>query len=481
VGVLIFSVVLLIYFTNLNTVWSTDHTASFLSLDYSIWSNHTLALGQVGKFSPSVDDFAYHGQYYTALAPGLALFALPFVVPGIILDGGFSLYGFANLFSELFVAVMNAIAVVFIFKLARLYFADSTAAFVAFAYGFSTISWPFATFFFQSDASAAFAVIAVYLVIKVGRDQGGFRSVILGGLAVGAALIVDYVDVVLIPVLLAYLVLSLRRKGLASLLESALGFLACSSVGIVAICLYNVSSFGQALVTSEQLYLGSSTLFGNFSTPIYLGVLLDLFSPLRGIFLFSPVLLLGVLGFRKMLRERSGVTKEGLLLLATFLALFLPYCAWYGPTGGLSFGPRFVIASLPFLLLPAGFAIQRDGKPRLAVAYLLYAFGVIVNGLGALTSALAGETAWLSSPFLGSTLPLFNQGNLDQWWKGRLGAYWPVGAGIVLAAALILPLAMGYGSDQATSDRVGVRARDPQAGSLVRAPEDVSPQLAVPG
>jgi hypothetical protein len=445
-GVLLFCVALIIYFVNLNTVWSTDHTSTFLTLDYAIWTNHTFALGKVGSFSPSVDDFVYNGRYYSALAPGLAFFALPLVALGIVLDGGFSLYGYANFLGELFVALLNAIAVVFIYKLARLYFADSTSFFVASAYGFSTISWPFATFFFQSDASAAFAVIAVYLVIRAGRGQGELRYVILGGLAVGAALMVDYVDVILIPVLLGYLALWARRKGPVILAESTLGFLTSSLVGVIAIALYNLSSFGRALVTSEQLYLGSSTIFGNFSTPIYLGVVLNLFSPLRGIFLFSPVLVLGVLGYREMLRRSSGVAGEGALLLAAFLALFLPYCAWYGPTGGLSFGPRFVVAALPFLVLPVGFLVQRRGRLWLVVAYALYAIGVVVNGLAALTSALAGESAWLSSPFLGSTLPLFEQGTLDQWWKGSLGAYWPVGAGVVLATALILPLAAGYGS-----------------------------------
>jgi hypothetical protein len=435
----IFLASLLLYGVTLNGVWATDHTASFLDLDYAMWTNHTFALGRVGQFIPnSVDIFQYRGHYYSALAPGLALLALPAVVPGFIIDGQFNEYGTSMLFSEFFVAVLNAIAVLFLYKLGRMYFRETTASFIALAYAFSTISWPFATFFFQSDVSAAFDVIAVYLVLRATRGSGGQGAALFGGLAVGAAMTVDYVNFLLMPVLLVYIIASYRRSCIR-LVESAATFTASSLSGVLAIGLYNYLSFGQALVSSEQLYLNSSSVFGNFSTPLYLGVVLNFFTPLRGLFLFSPILILGVVGFVHILRRPSAVRREGFLILAVFAALFLPYCAWYGPEGGLSFGPRFVIASLPFLLLPVGWVIEGTWRYRATVAYLLYSAGVVINGLAALTSALAGNTGWLTSPFLDSTIPMFAQGTLDQWWTGAVGWAWPLPAAIVISVALLLP------------------------------------------
>jgi hypothetical protein len=183
-------------------------------------------------------------------------------------------------------------------------------------------------------------------------------------------------------------------------------------------------------------------------------VILNLFTPLRGIFLYSPVLLAGVFGFRKML-VASAVRGEGLLILAVFVALFLPYCAWYGPTGGLSFGPRFIVASLPFLLLPVGYVIEGSWKYRGVVVYILYSAGVVINGLAALTSALAGNTGWLSSPFLDSTVPLLAHGTLDQWWAGIIGWFWPVAAGTVIAVTLLLPDILGRVSGQAPNPADG--------------------------
>ena len=446
-GSVIFLATLLVFGVTMNAVWATDHSASFLDLDYAMWANHAFALGRVGQFIPnSVDIFQYRGQYYGAPAPGLALFAFPFVVPGFIIVGHFSEYGAVMLFSEFFVAMLNALAALCLYRLSRMYFREATASFIALAYAFSTISWPFATFFFQSDVSATLDVVAVYFVLRATRGSGGSVTFLLGGLSVAAAMMVDYVNFLLMPVLLVYIVVSLRKDH-RLLAKAAAGFALCSFFGVLAIGLYNYASFGQVLVSSEQLYLHSSSVLGEFSTPLYLGVVLNLFTPLRGIFLYSPVLIVGVFGFRKML-DTYAVRKEGLLILAVFMALFLPYCAWYSPTGGLSFGPRFIVASLPFLLLPAGYVIESGWRYRGLVVYILYSAGVVINGLAALTSALAGNTGWLTSPFLDSTVPLFANGNLDQWWTGSIGRFWPLAAGAVIAVAILLPDILGRASER---------------------------------
>jgi hypothetical protein len=435
-GISLFLTTFMTYFITLNVVWATDHTASLLHLDYAVWTNHSFALGRVGQYSASsVDDFIHNGDYYTALAPGASLFSLPFVIPGFILDGGFNPFGYANLLSELFVAFMNSIGVLLVYRVARFYFTEGISVFLAIAYGFSTISWPFATFFFQSDVSAAFALAGVFLVLKVTHGPTRTWTALLAGLAIGAATITDYVSALLIFVLVSYLAVVFRTS-LRSLLKMGGVFLLGAAQGVVAIALYNISSFGSPLITSEQLYLHSNSLLSNFSTPIYVGVILNLVTPLRGVLLFSPIVILGIFGFRIMLTD-SSVRREGYFLLGCFLVLFLPYCAWYSPEGGLSFGPRFVIASLPFLLIPGGFVI-RGSRRWSYLGYGLFLIGAVENGLAAMTSALASGTQWLSSPFLESTLPLFQKGTLDQWWKPASGMLWPAVAGLIVMIPLFV-------------------------------------------
>ena len=95
-GLMIFLSAFLFYLLTLNSVWATDHATSFLQLDWSIWTQHTFVLGSGTGFQPNtVDDFLFNGNYYSALAPGTAILALPFAGVGFMLDGHFTVFGYA--------------------------------------------------------------------------------------------------------------------------------------------------------------------------------------------------------------------------------------------------------------------------------------------------------------------------------------------------------------------------------------------------
>jgi hypothetical protein len=436
---LIFLFTLTVYTFCLNGVWAVDHAVSFLELDYAIWAHHSFVLGSAADFKPaSVDDFKYDGNYYSALAPGTAILALPFAGIGFILDGHYNPFGYSMLLSELFVALANAAAASVVYGVGRYFFDKKVSTFLAFAYAFSTISWPFATYFFQSDVSALFCLLSVYFAIRVTRDQDGLRDSILSGTSVAVAMVVDYIDAVFLPIILLYLVLVLRERKV-QFAKPAIGFTVTALLGIAAIASYNYASFGSPLQGSEQLYLHASSVFAEFSYPLYLGVYLNLFTPYRGLFVFSIFLLLGVFGFYDMIKE-SLYRREALLLLACFLGIFIPYSMWYDPTGGEGFGPRFLVAAIPFLLLPAGIVIQRgDGKLK-ALAFGLYAAGVVTNGIAGLTEAVTPTFSYGTSPFFAWTLPLLLRSGPDTWWMRYVGGEWVVPSVILISAALVVPI-----------------------------------------
>ncbi|MDA4128165.1 MAG: glycosyltransferase family 39 protein [Thaumarchaeota archaeon] len=438
-GLLVFLSALVVYTMSLNGVWSTDHATSFMQLDYSLWTNHTVALGRAGNFDPqSVDDFVYNGNYYSAFAPGAAVLALPFVGLGFMLDGHFTLYGNAMLLSEFFVALTNSIATYILYKLASLYFNKKTSTFIAFAYAFSTISWPFATYFFQSDVSAMLDLLAAYIVIRMARSHAGrIREAIACGAAVGAALTVDYVNAIFVPIIFLFLVYTFKKEK-ATVLKTSLGFLLTSSMGLLSLALYNLAAFGNMFVSSEQVYSNSS-LLRDFSFPLPLGLYLNLFSPFRGLFVYCPILILGALGFYIMVR-RSGKVDEGLLLLACFLGILIPYSMWHDAAGGVSFGPRFLVPAIPFLLLPAGFLLEQRSRGSSFFAYALYFAGVLFNGVAAVTSAIPPVEAISNFPFLTHTLPSFLGDQLDTWWWGSTGQLWWIPASFLIIAAGSLPL-----------------------------------------
>jgi hypothetical protein len=462
-GLLIFLSTLLVFAFSLNAIWSADHPTSLLELSYALWANHSVALGKAGQFNPqSVDDFVYNGNYYSALAPGASVLALPLVGLGFMLDGKFTLYGDAMLLSELFVALCNAVAAYLVFKLGSMYFTKKTSAFLAFAYAFSTISWPFATYFFESDVSAMLDLLAVYLAIRMARKASpSLTDAIPCGAALGAALTVDYTSIVLVPIVSIFLLYTLRKS--AGFAKAFAGLLVTSAVGVLLIALYNQAAFGNPLVTSEQAYQHASSLLGSFSYPLLDGLYLDLLSPLRGIFVFCPILVLGALGFYYIPRRRE--TKgEGVLLAACFLGILIPYAMWYNAIGGEAFGQRFLIPVIPFLLLPSGFVIEARGRGLAIVAYALYDVGVIFNGIAGITTAIPQAEAVSHFPFLTQVLPRFLSGGLDTWWWREAGSLWWAPAILIIASALALPLIadllLPVGSAVTAVDEEGSSVRD---------------------
>lgn len=440
-GLLIFLWALLVYAFSLNGIWSADHPTSLLQLAYALWSSHSVILGKASHFVPgTVDDFVFKGNYYSALAPGVAVLAQPLVGLGFALDGGFNVFGESMLLSELFVALCNAAAAYLVFKLASMYFTERTSAFVAFAYAFSTISWPFATYFFESDVSAMLDVLAVYLAIRMARSGSSrLADAVPCGAVLGAALTVDYLNGILVPIVSAFLLYTFR-KSLAGFAKGFAGFLVASAVGILMLALYNQAAFGNPFLTTEQAYQHTPSLLGSFSHPILDGLYLDLFSPLRGVFVFCPMLIIGALGFYFVPRRRERVS-EALLLAACFVGILIPYAMWYNAVGGEGFGQRFLIPAIPFLLLPSGFLIDAKKPGIAAVAYLLYGVGVIFNGIAGVTFAIPQEEAVSHFPFLTSVLPRFLKGQLDTWWWREAGSGWWAPALLIIVTALALPWA----------------------------------------
>ncbi len=439
-GFFVFAIALVVFALCLNGIWATDHSTTFVQLDYSLWTNHTLVLGSASSFHPnSVDDFVYNGQFYSALAPGTPFLAVPFLGLGFTLAGGFTLYGPVLLLSELFVAIAGAVASYLTYKIARFFFRGSTSVFLGLTFAFSTIAWPFATYFFQSDVSAMFVLLAAYFALKVGRSQGANAlPYSLCGLAVAAAFTVDYVNGVLLSILLGFFIVA-KRHNRPTIGRAVAAFVPSALIGFALIGLYDYLAFGNPLVTSEQAYLGGSSTLGAFTNLVYLGVALNLFTPLRGLFFYSPIAVLGVMGYLDAFGARNLRT-EFLLFFAIFLGVLLPYSAWYNPIGGLSFGPRFLVAAIPFMLLPAGLIIEQIGGRLIVGVYALFLIGAIMNGMASMVTAIPPELIPNASPFLDNILPNFLSGRLDTFWVGPSGQYWLPAATAVLAVACVTPI-----------------------------------------
>lgn len=114
------------------------------------------------------------------------------------------------------------------------------------------------------------------------------------------------------------------------------------------------------------------------------GLYTHFFSLDRGMWLYTPVLLLGFVGFFFFSREKSMRS----VMLAIIGVNVLLYSLWGDPYGGWAFGSRYLIPS--YALLAIGISLLLTQKARnlfiVLVIFILSIYSVGVNTIGALTS-----------------------------------------------------------------------------------------------
>jgi hypothetical protein len=124
----------------------------------------------------------------------------------------------------------------------------------------------------------------------------------------------------------------------------------CYAAPIAAwFCLYNKQVFGSIL---PPYYLSNSFFFDTFGTAMY-GLL---FSPSRGLFIFSPVLVFAIYGAVRRWRVGEWQALDSLLALYVVLHWLVISSAamWHG---GASYGPRFFADVIPifiYFMIPCG-------------------------------------------------------------------------------------------------------------------------------
>lgn len=189
-----------------------------------------------------------------------------------------------------------------------------------------------------------------------------------------------------------------------------LAFLAPVGVAVVIIVLHNALRFGSL----------SFSLGKGFSTPIEVGVFGYLLSPGRSIFLYAPPVILGLLAWPRFYRAYRAEALLILSITAIYLVIYSTYVVWHG---GWSFGPRYLLAVIPFLVLPVIFL--PESRPVLALAAGLVAAGVGVQLLGVMVNYVCIYNMWAHmelSPldaylFVGniSAIPIHMQALLHRW------------------------------------------------------------------
>lgn len=338
--------------------------------------------GRVDPYRWLSGDLAwYHGHYYSTKAPGLALLAEPFYLP--LRATGLLRFVAGHTASPwqaaqvsiwilgLCVVVPSAVALLLLVRVAAERVVPGYGTPVAVALGIGTLVLPFSTVFFSHVPAAALGFGAFLLVWRTGDHPRRLRLAAAGAL-VGFGIAVEYTLAIVCVVLAVYLV-AVERRRIASLASFGAGVLA----GVSPLLVYDRLVYGafthvsyldaiSRRGASGHAVLGENArgLFG-FSVPdprVAFEVLFDS----RGLFVVAPVLLMGLVGLVLMLRSRWRA--EAWASIAILLGFLVFDAGYFLPFGGLTPGPRFLVAALPFLAVPLALAYHRFPAPTATLA-----------------------------------------------------------------------------------------------------------------
>ena len=321
------------------------------------------------------------------------------------------------------------------------------------ALGLGTMLYPYGVLFVGHALAAAAAFSAFMLLDLFDTDVAATPPVALGRLAAagffaGLTVLFEYQAALVAIALAVYAVARARGRAAA--------FAAGAVPPAVALGAYHTALFGRpwrwpyAYIENPGFAAAHhSAGFHGLTLPHLAAFPSALVSPAYGLFAFSPVLAVGVVG--AVLLWRRGPQRYAVLVAAIAVTMILFLSGMQNWRAGWCVGPRYIAALVPFLLLPLvklwpAYA-TRWWAPALVVGLTIPSiFLNVISG-----AVYPHYPEQFDNPVFDLTLPLLGAGYAPYGlgWLLRLrGAWAMVPLALVTLAAIALPAAGDDDGDQ---------------------------------
>ena len=257
------------------------------------------------------------------------------------------------------VVPMSALLGVLMFHVFSYFFGlgQGAALLSALCFGFGTLAFPYSTAFYchQPAAFCSFGSFVLAMHMRHDRSERKNGMALLAGFLAGLGVLLEPSAVYLLAAVLLYLGWFKQCRPYLVLF-----MLGCIPAALVQVY-YNISCFGNPLALSYN-YSNDLVMWkvqGNmFGFPKASALLQLLIYPYRGLFISSPILLLGLPGAVFLFREKQwraeAVTCAAVSLF--FIVFIASFHAWHG---GSAPGPRYLLPAYPYMFLLAGFLVSR--------------------------------------------------------------------------------------------------------------------------
>ncbi len=322
-------------------------------------------------------------------------------------------------------------------------YGSRTALLLTLALGLATMMWVYSKRFWPHPLITLLLVGTVHALYRY-KVSSIFWYLPLAGTLTGFAVFTRLEHIIIVPWLCLYVAIlnqKPERRGVIELLRRESLFVGPVFAFLALMSVLNYLHFGHWFGSG---YGGEALAF---RTPLLTGLRGNLFSVGRSIFLFSAPLLLFFFVIGRFYRKHRWEASLILLVSISYLTLYSKWWAW---SGGICWGPRFLLPIIPLLMLPVGLIMEKVKCRRLVKWGLIMvaAAGVVVQVLGVSVPLFnqTYEKAFATSfsdamYFRHSQIPMHARelllGHLDLWFTK--GGYHTLG-GVCLVASAVLCL-----------------------------------------
>ena len=306
------------------------------------------------------------GRYYAKYGLGWSLAAVPFYLLGSFFTGLFPnvTLGFLTRSAVMMLnPLLTAGSCVLFYLLARQLYDLPVSIAMTVMLGFGTIAWYYSKSAF-SEPLVMFLLLLAILAVEM-------DSAALAGISLGGMVLTRQTAVFIVMPVVAWAFYRWWRCKPHHAYSKIVILLVPLAFGQIITWAYNYYRFGDLLEYGYQAV--------GWDTPMLTGLYSLLLSPGKGLLVFSPLLLLGIIGWPFLKRKDLAW-----LIIGIGLAYLLPHAMYRDWSGGGGWGPRLLLPIIPVCLLPSGLIIEKWKRSSFGEFALILIMGIsiIIQVLG---------------------------------------------------------------------------------------------------
>lgn len=377
---LLFAALVVIYHANLRPVDSSDTLPGSL-VPISIVLDHTVTLD---RFVPWLRRHVQytkavimpaHGHFYSEYPIGGPVFVSPLYLP-LAFVGRFrdwdpgSLVMFARIAEKFAATFVTALSAPFLLLLLKRITSNLWAWCFTLVYALGTETWSISSQALWQHGPGELAIIGALASFAYWCDNRTSAPLWICGLCATLAFIFRPTNIVLLPALFVAMVLA-------------------GATVAQHVRLWIIPLLGGLIVASYNFYvfhhLSGGYAFGGFTSPFWAGLTGILFSPGRGLLIYTPVLLFAI----SPLLRRAGAARVTYAPLFAACLIFvildlIVIAKWQIWWGGYCWGPRLLTELAPPLIVLMAIGVRAIDRPwpRRAFATLAL-YSVLIQAVGA--------------------------------------------------------------------------------------------------